>query len=80
MLTQREIAVLDFERSYWLVPGPKDRAIQESLGMTATRYYQILRLVVDKPEALDYDPLTVRRVRRTRDRRPTRPASRPPEN
>ncbi len=74
MLTKREKAVLDFERSWWLVPGPKDRAIQEHLGMSATRYYQILRGMVDSFEAEAYDPMTVRRLRRVRARRAAPPA------
>ena len=66
MLGERERAVLDFESSWWLYPGPKDRAIREYLDMSATRYYQVLRRLVDDPEAMRYDPLTVKRVRKMR--------------
>ncbi len=66
MLRERDREILDFERSWWQYPGPKDRAIREYLGMSATRYYQALRRLMDDPAALDYDPLTVRRMRRTR--------------
>lgn len=66
MLRERDRVILDFERSWWQYPGPKDRAIREYLGMSATRYYQALRRLMDDPAALDYDPLTVRRMRRTR--------------
>ena len=65
-LTGRDRRVLDFEGSWWLYPEPKDRAIREYLGMTATRYYQILRRLVDDDQAVAYDPLTVRRLRRVR--------------
>lgn len=67
MLTDREKSVLEFEGSWWLYPGPKDRAIRDYLTMSATRYYQILRRVVDDPEAMSFAPLTVRRLRRMRD-------------
>lgn len=67
MLRQRDIAVLDFEGSWWLYPGPKDRAIRDYLGMSATRYYQVLRRLVDDPEAERHAPLTVRRLRRMQD-------------
>jgi hypothetical protein len=67
MLTDREKSVLEFEGSWWLYPGPKDRAIRDYLTMSATRYYQILRRVLDHPEAIEYAPLTVRRLRRVRD-------------
>ena len=69
MLSKRDKAVLDFERSWWLVPGPKDRAVQEHLGMSAGRYYQILRDLLDDTEAMTYDPLTVRRLLKVRAER-----------
>ncbi|MEE9297716.1 MAG: DUF3263 domain-containing protein [Acidimicrobiia bacterium] len=67
MLADRDRVVLEFEASWWRYPEPKDRAIREYLGMTATRYYQVLRRLVDDPAAEDIDPLTVRRMRRVRD-------------
>jgi hypothetical protein len=68
-LSDRERAILDFERGWWTRPGPKEAAIRAELGVSATRYYEILRSLVDRPEAFEYDPLTVSRVRRERDRR-----------
>ena len=67
MLSERDRDVLDFEASWWLYPGPKDRAIREYLGMSATRYYQVLRRLIDDPEALQSAPMTVRRLRRVRE-------------
>lgn len=67
MLSDLDRAVLEFEGSWWLYPGPKDRAVREVLGISATRYYQVLRRLVDDPAALEADPLTVRRMRRVRD-------------
>ena len=66
MLGERECAVLEFESSWWLYPGPKDRAIREYLDISATRYYQVLRRLVEDPEAMRHDPLTVRRLRKMR--------------
>ena len=66
MLTSRERHVLDFERSWWMLPGPKDRDIYEMLGFSSAVYYRVLRAVIEKPAALSYDPLTVRRLRRVR--------------
>lgn len=74
MLSKRERRVLDFERSWWKLPGPKDRDIREHLGFSATTYYQVLRSLMDKPAALDYDPLTVRRLRRLRASQRVQPA------
>ena len=67
-LTERDRAILDFERSWWSEPGPKDTAILERFELSGTRYYQILGELIDLPEALDHDPLLVRRLRRIRDR------------
>ena len=69
MVSKRDRQVLDFEGSWWLYPGPKDQAIREYLGMSATRYYQALRRLIDEDEALEYDPLTVRRLKRMRRQR-----------
>jgi len=68
-LSPRDRAVLDFERSWWLEPGPKEGAIRSRLDLSATRYYRLLAALVDSPEAEAYDPLVVRRLRRVRDRR-----------
>lgn len=69
MVSERDREVLDFENSWWLYPGPKDRAIREYLGMSATRYYQRLRRLIDETEALEYAPLTIRRLRKMRRER-----------
>jgi len=66
MLMKRDQRVLEFERDWWKYPGPKDRAIAEYLGMSATRYYQVLRRLMDDPAAIEYDPMTIRRLRRVR--------------
>ncbi len=69
MVSERDRQVLDFEGSWWLYPGPKDRAIREYLGISATRYYQVLRRLIDASAALEYDPLTIRRLQRMRRQR-----------
>ena len=68
-LSPRDQAILDFERSWWTEPGPKEGAIRERFDLSPTRYYQVLSDLLDAPEALGYDPLVVRRLRRLRDRR-----------
>lgn len=68
-LTERERAILDFERGWWTETGSKETAIRERFELSTTRYYQILGHLLDSPEALEYDPLGVRRLRRDRDRR-----------
>jgi hypothetical protein len=68
-LSPRERAILDFERTWWSLPGPKEQAIRAELELSPTRYYQLLADLIESGEAMDYDPLVVRRLRRLRDRR-----------
>jgi len=68
-LTQREQAILDFERTWWSTAGSKETAIRDRFELSGTRYYQLLNELIDLPGALAYDPLVVRRLRRQRDRR-----------
>jgi hypothetical protein len=62
MLGAEDRAILDFEQGWWVHPGPKDQAIEFSLGLTAARYYERLLDIVADPVAMAHDPLTVRRV------------------
>ncbi len=64
MLEQLDRRILDFERSWWHLPGTKERAIVELLGMDVAAYYRRLRLLLDRGDAAEYDPLTVLRLRR----------------
>jgi len=68
-LSERERAILDFERTWWTEPGPKEGAIRTRFDLSPTRYYQVLAQLLDSADADAYDPLVVRRLRRLRDRR-----------
>jgi hypothetical protein len=68
-LTELEMRILAFERSWWRVAGAKEREILEVLGMPVTRYYQLLNELIDRPEAAQFDPVLVARLRRQRSRR-----------
>lgn len=75
-LDDRSRQVLDFEREAWKLATTKERAIRERFGFSPARYHQILHRVIDRPEALLYDPMLVRRLRRLRElRRRARTAS-----
>ena len=62
-------AVTAFERRGWRSPGVKEQAIAEVLDLPATRYYQLLNELIDRPEALAFDPALVKRLRAQRARR-----------
>ena len=68
-LTEVEAGVLDVERRWWRYSGVKETAIRERLGMSGTRYYQILNQLLDSEAALAHDPMLVKRLRRLRSER-----------
>lgn len=65
-LSARDQAVLAVERRSWPSTGPKERYIRERLGLSPTRYYQLLNALLDDPRALAHDAVTVNRLRRVR--------------
>jgi hypothetical protein len=65
-LSDRDGAILGFERHWWKYAGAKEQAIRDQFQMSATRYYQVLNALIDRPEALAHDPLLVKRLRRLR--------------
>ena len=75
-LTPREVEMLAFERQWFKYAGAKEQAIRELFDMSATRYYQTLNALIDRPAALEHDPMLVRRLRRTRQTRQRRAAGR----
>jgi len=68
-LSELEQEILAFERSWWKHAGAKETAVRERWDISSTRYYQVLAVLIDKPEALAYDPMLVRRLQRLRDAR-----------
>jgi epoxyqueuosine reductase QueG len=65
-MDERDREILDFERQWWEYAGLKESAIRERFEMSALRYYQRLNWIIDLPQAMDHDPLLVRRLRRAR--------------
>jgi hypothetical protein len=68
-LSRRDREILAFERQWWKYAGAKEQAIRELFDMSATRYYQVLNALLDRPEALAADPMLVKRLRRLRTAR-----------
>jgi Protein of unknown function (DUF3263) len=68
-LSSREQEILAFERQWWRYAGAKEQAIREQFGISATRYYQALNNIIDRPDALATDPMLVKRLRRLRSGR-----------
>jgi Protein of unknown function (DUF3263) len=68
-LSERDQAILSFERQWWRYAGAKEQAVRELFDMSPTRYYQVLNSLIDRPEALIHDPMLVKRLRRLRSER-----------
>lgn len=64
-LTDRERAILDLEQQWWATAGGKEAAIT-AMGMSPTRYYQLLNRLVATEKALAYAAVTVKRLHRVR--------------
>jgi len=76
-LSERDGEILEFERHWWKYAGAKEQAVREKFDMSSTRYYQVLNALIDRPEALEADPLLVRRLRRLRASRQRQRSARP---
>ena len=69
LLSDRDRAILEFERQWWKYAGAKEQAIRDLFELSGTRYYQILNALIDDPAALAYDPMLIKRLRRMRSER-----------
>ena len=65
-LSERDCEILAFERQWWKYAGAKEQAVRDLFDMSATRYYQVLNSLIDRPDALAHDPMLVKRLRRLR--------------
>lgn len=68
-LTPAETEMLTFESQWWKYAGAKESKVREDFGVSMTRYYQRLGALLDRPEAMAFDPLLVKRLRRLRSDR-----------
>lgn len=75
-LSDRDRALLAFEAEWRRHGGAKEEAIRAEFGMAPARYYQLLGRLIDTAEALEHDPLLIRRLRRIRDQRAAAHAAR----
>ena len=65
-LSDRDVAVLAFERAWWRYGGAKESSIRAEFSMSPTEYYQVLNALLDEDSALVHDPMLVKRLRRMR--------------
>lgn len=65
-LSEREAEILAFEGRQWRFGGAKEDAVRDRFGISITAYYQVLNSLIDRPEALEQDPVLVSRLQRLR--------------
>ena len=68
-LSELELKMLEFERTWWRHAGAKESSIKELFNLTPPAYYQMLNNLIDREAALLAEPLLVKRLRRIRDAR-----------
>jgi hypothetical protein len=68
-LSELEIKMLEFERTWWRHAGAKESSIKELVNLTPPAYYQLLNNLIDRPAALMAEPLLVKRLLRLREQR-----------
>lgn len=68
-MTPLTVAVLGIEARRWNHSGAKEQTVHDLFGVSATRYYAAVNRIMDDPEALILDPVTIHRLRRLRDTR-----------
>ena len=61
--------MLEFERNFWTFDEPKEILVRARFQCSADDYYAELNDLLEQPEALEHDPLVVRRLQRQRKRR-----------
>lgn len=69
-------SILAFEAAWTRTSGDREYRIRSELGLSKTRYYQLLNRILDDPEASKFDPTNVHRLRKLRAERAAGRASR----
>ncbi|AGP30019.1 DUF3263 domain-containing protein [Corynebacterium terpenotabidum] len=61
-LSEQEQEILAFEHLRWKSEGAKEEEIRRRFGVEPWRYFQQLNALIDRPEAQEADPVTVRQL------------------
>ena len=69
VITERQQAMLEFERTFWTFDDPKETLVRARFQCSIDEYHAQLNDLLEQPEALAHDPLVVRRLQRQRVRR-----------
>lgn len=66
-MTDDEKRMLDLAGARWRYAGSLEQAVRDDLGISLTRFWQLVNRLIDREDALAHDPVTVNRLRRIRD-------------
>ncbi len=58
--------MLDFERSWWSNDEPRDQIVRARFQCSQEEYDAEIIIVLENPDAVEHDPLVVRRLKRLR--------------
>ena len=68
-LNDEDLSMLELERSWWKHQAAKESLVRERFDISPTVYYARLNELIDRPEAMAADAMTVRRLQRLREQR-----------
>lgn len=68
-LTVREHTAIRLAARRYKYEGARETDVLHELGMTATRFWQYVNALIDRPEAVAAYPVDVRRLVRLREQR-----------
>lgn len=61
--TERQMLKFERENTWWAYAGHHESAVLAEFGLSMTAYNRRLLVLLRKPEAEVFDPITVRRLR-----------------
>lgn len=68
-MTETEADMLTLAGQQFRYAGARETAIREQFGVSETRYWQMVDRLLDRPDALAWDAVLVRRLVRLREAR-----------
>lgn len=63
-MTGVEKRMLELAGAQWRYAGSLEQAVRAEFGISLTRFWQRVSQLLDREDALAYDPVTVNRLRR----------------
>ena len=72
-LSDRDRAMLDLAGQRWNYAGSLEQRVRDDLGISLTRFWQLVNQLLDERAAVEYAPQLVYRLRRLRTPRSRTP-------